>query len=261
MERMGGASPMPLLLAESLRRAGCVVDLSVTDLAPHIALPRSWDDYLGALPSSRRYFVRRTLRDFETWAAGEARFTVARTEAEASLALDVLAALHAERWNEAGKPGVFASQKFRAFHRAVLPRLLEKGALDLSVLTVRGVPIAANYAIVWRGRVHFYQSGRKTDLPRALRPGIVMHARAIQIAIERGLIEYDFLAGDARYKLELATAARPLVRLRASRPTLGSVARRALDLARAEVRALRLQMSGPQMSGQSSAGTAIIEAK
>jgi CelD/BcsL family acetyltransferase involved in cellulose biosynthesis len=138
----------------------------------------------------------------------------------------------------------------------VVPRLLEAGAIELSVLTVRGEPIAAHYDVVWRGRVYFYQSGRKMGLPRAVRLGTVMHAHSIQRAIERGLADYDFLAGDARYKLELATTARSLVSLRASRPTLGSVARRAMDLAKAEVRALLLQTSG-----QLSSGTAIIDSK
>jgi CelD/BcsL family acetyltransferase involved in cellulose biosynthesis len=252
MERMSGDSPMPLLLADALRQAGYVVDLAVTGFAPYVALPRSWEDYLAALPASRRYFIRRTLRDFDAWAGGVARVSLAQTDKEAAEALGILAALHGERWKEAGKGGAFASEKFLAFHRAVLPGLREAGALGLRWLSVRGEPIAAHYEIMWHGKVHFYQSGRKTRLPRGIRPGIVMHAHAIQCAIDGGLSEYDFLAGDARYKLELATATRPLVRLRASRPTVGSVARRVLDLAEDEVRALSKRVKLPTAASMQS---------
>ena len=62
---------------------------------------------------------------------------------------------------------------------------------------------------------YFYQSGRRVDVPKAVRPGIALHALAIRASIESGLREYDFLAGASRYKRELALATRPLVTLRA----------------------------------------------
>jgi pimeloyl-ACP methyl ester carboxylesterase len=42
-----------------------------------------------------------------------------------------------------------------------------------------------------------------------------MHAYLIRDAIERRMVEYDFLAGESQYKMSLATATRPLVNLRA----------------------------------------------
>jgi CelD/BcsL family acetyltransferase involved in cellulose biosynthesis len=143
-----------------------------------------------------------------------------------------LRSLHAERWGAEGHAGVFASQRFARFHEDVMPRFL-RGAdgvsLDLAWLIVRGEPIAAAYNLVYRGKLYFYQSGRKMVLPKAVRPGIAMHALGIRRSIECGLREYDFLAGASRYKRDLALASRPLTELRAVAPNLRA---RAVDLLR-----------------------------
>ena len=103
-----------------------------------------------------------------------------------------------------------------------MPQLLDgvDGQLDLLWLTVKGEPIAAAYNIVFRGKVYFYQSGRKLDLPKQVKPGISIHAFAIERSITLGHREYDFLNGASQYKLKLATATRPLVTLRAIAPSL-----------------------------------------
>jgi CelD/BcsL family acetyltransferase involved in cellulose biosynthesis len=96
-----------------------------------------------------------------------------------------------------------------------------------------GEAVAVSYSVVHDGRVHFYQGGRATAVPKGVRPGIVLHLHAIKAAIEAGRREYDFLAGDARYKLQLATATRPLVALRVTRPSLPEAARTAVSAGRA----------------------------
>src|SRR5262249_54569440 len=112
------------------------------------------------------------------------------------------------------------SSRFDSFHKAVMPVLLDAGALDLSWILARGEPVAAAYNYAWDGKVSFYQSGRRVDLPARLRPGIVIHAHAIRRAIEDGRREYDFLGGAVRYKVQLSTGTRPLVALRAVRPSI-----------------------------------------
>src|SRR5439155_26928139 len=150
----------------------------------------------------------------------------------------VLVDLHGDRWAARRPGGMFVSPRFSAFHNAVMPALLEQDALDLLWLVARGEPIAALYNLVDRGRVRFYQSGRRTDLPRGLRPGIAIHALAIRDAIGRGLREYDFLAGESRFKTDLALKGRRMVNLRAVRRSVVEVARRAVDLARGRTAAL-----------------------
>jgi CelD/BcsL family acetyltransferase involved in cellulose biosynthesis len=233
MPSMNAEDPFVPELAAALGRNGIVASIETSGECPYIPLPRTWDAYLQALGSSRRYVVTRSLRELDKWAGpGGSELRRARTAGELTEGVRVLSELHGERWTSAGKSGVFSSERFRRFHEIVMPKLLaeEDGAsLDLSWLVVRGEPIAAAYNLVLGGRLQFYQSGRRVDLPKNVRPGIAMHALAIRASIEAGLREYDFLAGASRYKRDLALESRNLVTLRAIAPGLRA---RAVEAAR-----------------------------
>ncbi len=190
--------------------------------APFVTLPSSWDDYLASLPSSRRYLIRRSLKAWEKWAGGPPVLKRVEREEELESALEMLSALHEERWQEVGHGGAFASPLFHEFHRKTMRELFHAGALWLNWLEVEGEPVAASYSIIWNNQVRFYQSGRKLDLPKKVRAGLVIHVCAIRESIEAGYSHYDFLAGTTRYKMQLANNVRPLMRLSRSRPSLRS---------------------------------------
>jgi CelD/BcsL family acetyltransferase involved in cellulose biosynthesis len=236
MPAMGGEDPLVPRLVAALLEGGVPVDVTPRGECPYVPLPSTWDGYLQALGSSRRYVVTRSLRELEKWAGpGGWELVTARSPEDLATGVRVLRDLHAERWTSAGRAGVFSSRRFASFHEDVMPRLLagEDGAsLDLAWLVVRGEPIAASYSVVFDGRVCFYQSGRRMDTPKAVRPGITLHALNIRRSIEAGHREYDFLAGATRYKRDLALAARPLVSLRAVAPGMRS---RAVEAARSLV--------------------------
>ncbi|HEY3494337.1 MAG TPA: GNAT family N-acetyltransferase [Polyangiaceae bacterium] len=236
---MHAESPLTGLLVEGLERAHFDTRSTTTAECPFIALPESWDEYLRRLSSSSRSFVKRTLAAFQDWAGGEDAYFEVRSPLELARGTAVLRALHGERWSEASTGGVFGSPRFRAFHWEIMLPLLASGALELSWLAVRGEPIAALYNFSWNGKVYFYQSGRKLDVPSRVRPGIVAHLHAIRRAIERGRREYDFLGGASRYKLALATDRRSLVTVRAVHPSLLELARERAEHSLALVRSLR----------------------
>jgi CelD/BcsL family acetyltransferase involved in cellulose biosynthesis len=243
---MAGDGPMPGLLTEAFGRCGASAVVTPADTAPYAALPASWDAYLQAMPGSRRYYLNKSLRDFEKWAGDGLRFHEATAPAELEEGQRLLRALHAERWSADGQAGVFGARQFAAFHEAAMPELLRGGALELTWLTVRGEPVAVQYNLAWANKVCTYQSGRKMDVPRNVRPGLVLHLRLIRRAIEAGRREYDFLAGVSRYKQELATAARPLVDFRAARPTPAEHARRAVEAVADWARAARNRLRRAQ---------------
>jgi hypothetical protein len=251
MPRMSGEDPFVPKLAAALSAAGVAASIRQSGTCPYVPLPSTWEDYLRALPSARRYVVTRSLRELEQW-AGKGGFTLhrVRTTEELAQGKRILHELHAERWRAAGRSGVFSAARFAHFHDDVMPRMLagEDGAwLELGWLEARGKPIAATYNIAFAGNVYFYQGGRCLDLPKKLRAGIAMHALSIRECIEAGRREYDLLAGTSRYKMDLATALRPLVTLRAVAPTFRArvleVARRITDRAAARVRNARAKTS------------------
>ena len=226
-------------LTRALRRRGWQPEFEATPPSPYIPLPKKFDDYLGALKQDKRYMVRRSLRDFDKWAAGKERVHEAKDEASLAEGMRVLGSLHGERWQAAGHGGAFASTRFADFHADAARRLLAAGALELLWLSVDGEPVAAVYNIVWGGKTYFYQAGRKMDVPGKIRPGVVLHMRAIERAIAAGRREYDFLAGTSRYKMDLALATRPLYTMRAARPGWRASAYDLYQLGRAEAKKLR----------------------
>ncbi len=213
---MSSEHVMAPLLARAL---GNATEYEVLGGAPFARLPDTWEQYLANLSSSRRALVRKSLRAWEKWAKEPPVLRRVESEDELDEGIAMLSKLHALRWQETGHAGAFDSPLFDAFHRVTMRDLLREDALWLCWLEVEGEPVAALYNIVWNQQVRFYQSGRVTDLPKKVRPGLVIHACAIQEAIAAGYTHYDFLAGTTRYKMQLANDVRPLIQLSLTRPS------------------------------------------
>lgn len=217
---MAGDHAMPELLVEAFTRKGMHAEKVQTSEAPYIPLPDSWEEYLALLPGRHRAYMRRTLRDFESWAGSDVEVHRARSREELAEGKRILIELHHQRWQQAGETGVFRSPRFCAFHDSVMEQFLDRGVLQLMWMKVRGKPFAAIYNFVWNGKTSFYQCGRSLEVEDRIRPGVVMMARAIQESIEAGCREFDLLAGVSTYKNQLALARRPLVQVRIARPSL-----------------------------------------
>jgi CelD/BcsL family acetyltransferase involved in cellulose biosynthesis len=232
MPAMSSEDPAVEQLRGAFEAAGAQVSVAETGRCPYVALPKTWEEYLKMLEGSSRYVVTRAMRELEKW-AGKGGFELLRANTPEELATGrkVLHSLHGERWSGEGERGVFASERFARFHDEMMPQLLagKDGQLDLFWLQVKGEPIAAVYNIVFRNKVYFYQSGRKLEVPKQVKPGIAIHALVMQRSIGLGHREYDFLNGASQYKMKLATATRPLVTLRAVAPSLRA---RAVEAAR-----------------------------
>jgi CelD/BcsL family acetyltransferase involved in cellulose biosynthesis len=236
---MDGDGAMPHQLAEAFRGARLVVETVETARAPYIPLPATWDAYLAGLSSSRRRHLTRSLRAFEEWAGGVARLESATDPASLERGKEVLVRLHHGRWEGGGRSGVFRSPYYLQFHDAMMRRLLERGELELLWLVVRGEPAAALYGMTCGDMVVAYQTGRRLDVPSSVRPGGVILAHAIRRAIEAGRREFDLLADEAPYKLQLAPAVRSLVQVRVVRPGLRESARLLMERGVESVRPLR----------------------
>jgi CelD/BcsL family acetyltransferase involved in cellulose biosynthesis len=170
---------------------------------------------LDTFRSATRKKVRRSLE-----ALGEVETEWARSPEHALDVLAELIELHQDRWTGVGQPGAFASARFAAFHRELVPRLLPKGAVVLFRVRAAGATVACLYNFVERRRVLFYQSGLASFSDRAISPGFLAFALCMQACFEQGMDEYDFLAGDSRYKKDLSTMSRQLVWATARRPAL-----------------------------------------
>ncbi len=238
LSMMDASSPMTRALGDALARASIDVAGTVDYEAFYVPLPASWEAYLAGLAKKRRQWIRSTMTNFHAWCDGRPVILRHATDAHSLRAgLDILADLHSRRWGSVGVAGAFDRPRFRRFHNVFAERLLARDHLDLTWLEIGGEAWAAQYNFVTGGRVHFYQGGRRMDVPSRVGLGNVMIILALQRAIARGDTEFDFLGGESEYKTRFATHRRTLTELRVARAGLREGA---LQTAKAAARSFRL---------------------
>jgi CelD/BcsL family acetyltransferase involved in cellulose biosynthesis len=177
--------------------------------------------YLHALSRNTRSQVTRSLRLYRE--RGVVTIEAARDVAHGAALFNELVDLHQQTWERRGQPGAFASARTRAFHERLIASGVPNGSVQLLRVSVGGQTVAVLYQFVDRGRVYFYQSGLRYEADNRFKPGLIAHALAVQFWMDRGLDEYDFLAGEdveVRYKKSLANRSRRLVWVRFQRPRL-----------------------------------------
>lgn len=171
-------------------------------------LRRSKASYESILSRNTREQLRRSLKLYRQ--RGEVRTEAAYDVASALELLDKLSKLHQQNWTGRGTYSGFSSPHFLAFHRSLVRRAFPQGMVQLLHVVVGEQTIGMLYNFIWRGKVSYYASALQYSEDNRLKPGFVTHACAIHYCLEQGLDEYDFLAGDQRYKKSMATDSRQL---------------------------------------------------
>lgn len=159
---------------------------------------------LPSMPAAVAYKRRKLER------TGKVAYQCVQDSAHLESAVEVLADLHAHRWESRGASGVFASKRFSRFHRRLAEVWGPEHRVRLHILRVDGTPVSALYNFEWRGTEYFYQGGLNTQL-KGQSPGIVSHAYAIENAAKNGATAYDFLGGELpSYKAVFGAQPEPL---------------------------------------------------
>lgn len=159
---------------------------------------------------------------------GPLRLEPARDIQEALDFFEQLAALHTAYWQGRGKPGAFATDFSRRFHRALIAEQSDLAGVELLRLSAGSQVQGYLYNFLYGGRMCNYQSGFSYSEDNRHRPGLVAHVMAIEQAQNRGLALYDFLAGDAPYKARLGAPMGSMTWCRAQRNRPGLMAEGAL---------------------------------
>jgi hypothetical protein len=196
--------------AELAQRVGAAEVECETRAAPYVEMPSLGDrPFDTSLTGSTGTQVRKNRRVYEGQ-FGPLSVQPAANLDEGLRFFDEMTRLHLVRWEAQGESTTLASQAVLDFHRRLIARLWPQGRVEL--LRVGGADKAIGYLYnyLFQGKVFFFQSGFDYALDPARSPGVLTHALAIEHYRCRGLQEYDFLAGDARYKRSLANRCRDL---------------------------------------------------
>jgi peptidoglycan/xylan/chitin deacetylase (PgdA/CDA1 family)/CelD/BcsL family acetyltransferase involved in cellulose biosynthesis len=164
-----------------------------------VALPGSWEEYLGILRPRFRSKIRSVLRNLESHP--DVRFGFCDSREQVERLLPVLFDLHTRRWAKEGMPGVFGGENKRDFYGRLSCLLLERGWLRFSWLEWCGRVLACQYGFVYQGKYFQLQEGYE-PASEHWNAGIGLRAWSIKELLSAGISEYDFLAGVGRHKTD-----------------------------------------------------------
>jgi CelD/BcsL family acetyltransferase involved in cellulose biosynthesis len=184
-------------LPELAAGRGLEVVTELEDVCPLILLPDSFETYLQEnLSKKQRHEVRRKLRRIEEEAA--VRWYVVDGASDLP---GCDRCLHPPASPEQDREGELHDPEMEAFFREVRSRCMHAaGWLYLAFIEVNGAKAAAMLGFVYDKRLLVYNSGYDPASYSELSPGIVLTARIIEDAIQRGLHVFDFLQGNEVYK-------------------------------------------------------------
>jgi CelD/BcsL family acetyltransferase involved in cellulose biosynthesis len=206
------ASPSRTLLPTLAPAYGLRAAAAVEERCPVLDLPATWDAYLARLTGKQRHELLRKVRRVERELPGVVALASGSPEA-LEARLPAFFALH--RRSHAGKAR-FMDARMEGFFRAAVGAQAARGQARLWTLEHDGRVLAAVVCLEWPGTVGLYNSGFDVGLA-ALSPGIVLLARVIRDALERGVGRFDFLRGEEPYKLGFGARSEDLYRIEVGR--------------------------------------------
>jgi CelD/BcsL family acetyltransferase involved in cellulose biosynthesis len=172
------------------------------DVAPHLCLPKSWDEYLTSLGRHDRHELRRKMRKVEAEGITFSQHTQADS-------FDMFLALMAASSEDKKK---FLSEDMKKYFHDIYNTYFPTGMLRIYYLKKEERAIAAVLLFVWKGEMLLYNSGFNPEFGY-IAPGLVLNGYVIKRAIEEELKCYDFLRGNERYKYDIGGKDRRLYKI------------------------------------------------
>ena len=130
---------------------------------------------------------------------GDLQLQIAAME-DKLLWLESIADLHKQQWRPTEWGSGFDNPVFTQFHQS----LIKQQSTVLIKLNLNNKALAYGYYFCFNNQVLFYLSAMEKSDDNRIKVGLVLHYKAMQYFAEIGFQEYDFLAGEARYKSSLS---------------------------------------------------------
>jgi len=193
------------LVAERLE---CEFSSEREDVSYELALPPTWEAYLGLLKGTERHEIRRKLRRLEE--AARIEFRRVDDPREVRHSMDTFLGLFGA--NRPDKAAFMTSRRTR-FFRSLAEAMAGAGLLTLWFLVLDAKPAAAVMCFHDPSTVYLYNNGYDNRF-RSLSVGVLSKVLCIREAIREGKKRFDFLKGPEAYKRRLGGKPVPLYRCR-----------------------------------------------
>lgn len=205
------ASPTRAILAQQAAERGFSFAEEIHEVCPIIHLAGTFDDYLQGIDSKQRREIKRKLRRAK---GANAELIVVGPEDDLEQAVDDFLELlqkstfEKEAWLNDGRRAVFHETARTA---------MAAGILQLLFIEVNGQKASALFNFDYNDRVWVYNSGLDPSQFGSLSLGVVVTARAIELAIENGRSVFDFLRGNETYKYRFGAEDTEIFRIHLAR--------------------------------------------
>jgi CelD/BcsL family acetyltransferase involved in cellulose biosynthesis len=195
-------------LLEVAKELECEASLEREDLSYELALPATWEEYLGRLKGTERHEIRRKLRRLRE--AGAIEYRVIEDVRGVRKEMDEFLTLFGS--NRRDKAAFMTSRRAR-FFRSLAEDMVKAGLLKLYFLELDAKPTAAVMCFHDDSTFYLYNNGYDNRF-RSLSVGFLSKVLSIQEAIRKGKKKFDFLKGPEAYKRRLGGKPVPLYRCR-----------------------------------------------
>lgn len=207
------ASPTRSILANIAAERGFSLSESIAEVCPVIPLPATFDDYLNQIDSKQRRELNRKLRRAQ---GANAQLVRVQPDDDIEQAVnDFLALLQKSTFE---KRDWLNNGRTQLFHD-VAKAAQADGTLQLLFMEVDGRKAAALFNFEYNGRIWVYNSGLDPDAFGSLSLGVIISAKAIELAIENGATEFDFLRGNETYKYRFGASDTTIYKIEIKRNT------------------------------------------
>lgn len=164
--------------------------------------------------------LRRSIRSTEKYATEKQWDLIPCSPEESWAYLEQASSFHIEKWQGTSTPSGFTNQHFRQFHQTLLCDHPER--VLLFRVQAKQEIIAVIYLLRAQKTLGFYLGCYADKFPAKVKLGLWAHAKIMAWATAHGYTEYDFMAGDARYKAEFSPHRRQYIALSLHKRTFKS---------------------------------------
>jgi CelD/BcsL family acetyltransferase involved in cellulose biosynthesis len=180
------------------------IEERVTNLAPYILLPATWDEYYHSLRRKMRQKLRRASQSLQE--EHSIRFQECTAD-NLEYMLSEFFDLHQRRWGSVDTGRWFSDPKNREFYKDIAARFLKKGWLHFSSLNIDGNMANAEYGYIYNCKFYAVATARDTRYAE-YSIGHLHDMYLIEDMIGRRLREFDYSRGDEPYKFYWTKLAR-----------------------------------------------------
>lgn len=205
LQRIPAEGPVATALSNAARGRGWLLSKDGGD-CPYLISPSSWDEYLRARSSQRRYDLRRARRRLEMQGPVEVLYLAPKADELDELLVSAVA-LEASGWKGRAGSAIERRPAMRKFVESYARRACAAGQLRLCFLTLEAKPVAMQLSVEAFGRIWVLKIGYD-ERWASCSPGLQLMTECIRVAIGRGIAAHEFLGNAEAWILPWAGGTR-----------------------------------------------------